>query len=121
MEKKQNAQKRKQVVDTTSIVNIDLDTYTIDDVIKRLNELKNRFGGEAQFDIYTYDCNGYYDQDTRIKTLRLETDDEYNARLEKNAKALKTKRNNLAKKKREKEEKDRELYAKLKKKFDNNC
>ena len=111
---------KKELVERFSAYDLD---GTIDEAIQKLQDLKDAHGPDLTLDV-EYD---YYDETTEIAvyTERPETDEEFQRRKDRAAKAAETRRRNAALKAEQaaaaaaaQEENERELYEKLRAKFE---
>ena len=90
------------------------DCESPDQVAEKMKLLAIKYAGfqHLHFDIHTY----YEDTTCVLRGERLETDEEYSERLKYEKKVEET----AAKRKANKEQKDRELYEQLKEKYEDN-
>lgn len=97
-------------------------SVTVYDLPSRLRSLRDQIDqwihqyGEDS--VLTVESSGYDNLDLRLEWNELESDDEYNARMERNKKAAASKRKSTALRKQKELEDERKLYEKLKAKFE---
>lgn len=109
----------KNIPENRLIVDAEVDDFNLDmyrlfdnrtpsDIIENLKDLITEY---SERDIYfrVFDCEYDCSQDVRLYERRLETDKEYNTRIEKEKK--------LVKKEKKKEDRERREYERLKLKF----
>lgn len=102
---------RKQITAVAESIRYDLDGQTLKEAIARLKSLAKKYGNDAIIDI-GQECEPYSYSDkeyayVRLTIKRLENDDEYNARITREAKWAS-----------DQAIRDREHYERLKKQFE---
>lgn len=111
--------KRKEIQLSKSIDRYQLDGPTLNEMICLLENLREETNGDARFDISI--GTTYYDDDYMEITLhwsRMETDEEYETRCKQHHKRAAAARKAAQKRKEKQEKEERELYKKLKEKFE---
>lgn len=115
------SENKRNTILETSTYNLDRYGFTIEELQKEKESFLKLYPDvipdTVRFKVNCYEYYGGMDWDYYITGYRLETDDEYNKRLEKNLKIKQASKDRAIKEKKAKEARDLAEYERLRKKF----